>query len=109
PRSVKRSCWPSSSRRTSTRLATTSSAAPDSVSQGMGGGRGIIAAMPNIDIHAHWYPAEWLKLFEKDGPKEGGKLERTPGGYRILTSKIVNAFDQRFVEVDARIGEMDKR
>jgi hypothetical protein len=25
--------------------------------------------MQTIDIHAHWYPAEWLALFEKDGPK----------------------------------------
>jgi hypothetical protein len=37
--------------------------------------------MRTIDIHAHWYPEEWLKLFEKDGPKEGARLERTPKGF----------------------------
>ena len=21
-----------------------------------------------VDIHAHWYPADWLKLFEREGP-----------------------------------------
>ena len=29
----------------------------------------MIARMKTIDIHAHWYPADWLRLFEKDGPR----------------------------------------
>ena len=23
-----------------------------------------------VDIHAHWYPPEWLRLFERDGVRE---------------------------------------
>ena len=34
-----------------------------------------------VDIHAHWYPAEWLKVFEKDGAREGASLERREGKY----------------------------
>jgi len=70
----------------------------------------MITAMQIIDIHAHWYPREWLSLFEKDGAKEGGALERLPnGGYRIKAKAITNAFDERFVVVSERISEMDKR
>ena len=65
--------------------------------------------MKTIDIHAHWYPAEWLKVFEKDGPKEGAALERTGNGYRIRTERIVNAFDESFVGLESRLEAMDKR
>jgi aminocarboxymuconate-semialdehyde decarboxylase len=65
--------------------------------------------MKTIDIHAHWYPKEWLDLFEKDGPKEDAALERTATGYKIKAKHIVNAFDERFVPLDSRAKEMDKR
>ena len=66
--------------------------------------------MKTIDIHAHWYPEEWIRLFEKDGAAEGASLERSDGGgYRLKAKHITNAFDERFVVVDERIKEMDKR
>src|SRR5512140_558386 len=66
--------------------------------------------MRTVDIHAHWYPEEWLRLFEKEAPKEGGALERLAGGgYRIKAKAITNAFDERFVVVDQRVEEMGKR
>src|SRR2546422_2534968 len=65
--------------------------------------------MRAIDIHAHWYPQEWLQLFEKDGAKEGAGLERTAGGYRLKTETLVNAFDERFVDLASRIEKMDEK
>jgi aminocarboxymuconate-semialdehyde decarboxylase len=65
--------------------------------------------MTTIDIHAHWYPREWVALFEKDGPREGAKLERTDNGYRITTQKLVNAFDERFVDLASRLEKMDEK
>ena len=65
--------------------------------------------MRAIDIHAHWYPQEWLQLFEKDGAKEGARLERTAGGYRLKTETLVNSFDERFVELASRIEKMDEK
>jgi aminocarboxymuconate-semialdehyde decarboxylase len=65
--------------------------------------------MRTIDIHAHWYPEEWLKLFEKDGPKEGAKLERTPKGYTIRTERITNSFDEEFVSLDLRLAGMQRQ
>jgi len=62
-----------------------------------------------IDTHAHWYPAEWLKLFERDGPKEGANLERSANRYTIRTEKIVNAFDEEFVDVGLRLAGMDRQ
>jgi aminocarboxymuconate-semialdehyde decarboxylase len=65
--------------------------------------------MRTIDIHAHWYPEEWLKLFEKDGPKEGARLERTPKGYTVRTERITNAFDDEFVNPDLRLQGMRRQ
>ena len=64
--------------------------------------------MKTIDIHAHWYPSEWVTLFEKDGPKEGAALERDGGKYRLRAGKMANAFDERFVDVDVRLAKMDE-
>ena len=65
--------------------------------------------MRTIDIHAHWYPEEWLKLFEKDGPKEGATLERTAKGYTIRTERITNSFDEEFVNLDLRLQGMQRQ
>jgi aminocarboxymuconate-semialdehyde decarboxylase len=66
--------------------------------------------MTTVDIHAHWYPEEWLALFSKDGAKEGASLERKDGGGFMLRAKnITNGFDERFVVVDERIKAMDQR
>ena len=66
--------------------------------------------MRTVDIHAHWYPEEWLALFAKDGAREGASLERkSDGGFMLRAKHITNAFDQRFVVVDERVSAMDKR
>jgi aminocarboxymuconate-semialdehyde decarboxylase len=64
--------------------------------------------MQTIDIHAHWYPKEWLELFQKDGAKEDAVLERTGSGYKLRAGQITNAFDERFVGLDSRIKAMDQ-
>ena len=62
-----------------------------------------------IDIHAHWYPPEWLQLFEQDGAKEGACLERSGSRYTVRTQRIVNAFDAEFVDLDLRLAGMDRQ
>lgn len=62
-----------------------------------------------VDTHAHWYPAEWLKLFERDGSAEGARIERTAKGYTIRTERIVNAFDEQFVDLGLRLEGMDRQ
>ena len=65
--------------------------------------------MRTIDIHAHWYPADWLKLFERDGPKEGARLERGAKGYTVRTERITNAFDDEFVDLELRLAGMRRQ
>ena len=62
-----------------------------------------------VDTHAHWYPEEWLRLFERDGAAEGATLERGAKGYTIRTQRIVNAFDDEFVHLDLRLAGMDRQ
>jgi aminocarboxymuconate-semialdehyde decarboxylase len=62
-----------------------------------------------IDTHAHWYPAEWLELFERDGAAEGATLERTAKGYTIRTQRVVNAFDDEFVHLELRLAGMERQ
>ncbi len=62
-----------------------------------------------IDTHAHWYPEDWLKLFERDGAAEGARLERNEKGYTIRTERIVNAFDEQFVDLGLRLEGMNRQ
>jgi aminocarboxymuconate-semialdehyde decarboxylase len=62
-----------------------------------------------IDIHAHWYPEEWLRLFVKDGAAEGATLERNGAKYTIRTQRIVNAFDEEFVDLGLRLEGMKRQ
>ncbi len=62
----------------------------------------------SVDIHAHWYPIEWLKMFEREAPSEGGKLERDANRFLIRTARITNAFDQSFVDIESRLAVMDR-
>jgi len=64
--------------------------------------------MKTIDIHAHWYPVEWLRLMEQDAERFGGKLQRTPKGYAIATQLLTNAFTDEFVDLDRRLAGMDR-
>jgi aminocarboxymuconate-semialdehyde decarboxylase len=62
-----------------------------------------------VDTHAHWYPDDWLKLFARDGPAEGAQLEHTAKGYTIRTERIVNVFDEQFVDLGLRLEAMDRQ
>ncbi len=62
-----------------------------------------------VDTHAHWYPADWLKLFARDGAAEGARLERSAKGYTIRTERIGNAFDEQFVDLGLRLEAMDRQ
>ena len=66
--------------------------------------------MRTVDIHAHWYPQEWIRVFEKDGAKEGASIERRDGKYFLKVKHITNAFDERFVvHVILLLGQLKSR
>ena len=33
-----------------------------------------------IDVHAHWYPPQWLELVEKEAGTNGARVERNARG-----------------------------
>ena len=62
-----------------------------------------------VDIHAHWYPAEWIDLFEREGAKEGARLERSAGGYTLRAPRLSNAFTEEFVDLGQRLKGMRRQ
>jgi aminocarboxymuconate-semialdehyde decarboxylase len=68
-----------------------------------------VARLSVVDTHAHWYPREWLSLFERDGATEGATLERSDAGYTIRTQRVVNGFTDEFVDLDLRLEGMAKQ
>ena len=65
--------------------------------------------VPTIDTHTHWYPQEWIDLLARDGPTQGGKIERTAHGYKISAGKLNNAFSDEFVGIDLRLAGMNRQ
>jgi len=37
-----------------------------------------------IDVHAHWYPPQWLELVEKEAGANGGRVERNARGNMVI-------------------------
>ena len=37
-----------------------------------------------IDIHAHWYPPQWLELIEKESGDNGARIERNARGNMVI-------------------------
>jgi len=64
--------------------------------------------LKTIDIHAHWFPAEWVRLMEQDAGRFGATLQRTPKGYQIITALLANTFTDEFVDLDRRLAGMDR-
>jgi len=64
--------------------------------------------LKTIDIHAHWFPVEWVRLMEQDAERFGATLKRTPKGYQITTTLLANAFTDEFVDLDRRLAGMDR-
>ncbi|MGE5526431.1 MAG: amidohydrolase family protein [Rhodospirillaceae bacterium] len=60
-----------------------------------------------IDLHAHWYPKEWIALLERDGPGHGGSVSRMKGMTHISGGGIANAIDDSFIDLDLRLQKMD--
>src|SRR5262245_63626307 len=62
-----------------------------------------------IDVHAHWYPPEWVALLEREGDANGAKIGRNARGH--LTASIPNlsvSFQPQYIDIDSRLKAMDK-
>jgi aminocarboxymuconate-semialdehyde decarboxylase len=62
-----------------------------------------------IDVHAHWYPPEWVALLEREGDANGAKIGRNARGH--LTASIPNlsvSFQPQYIDIESRLRAMDK-
>ena len=65
--------------------------------------------MTTIDIHAHWYPPEWVELLEKEGPANGAKVVRDERGDVLLDIPAYrHAFRPRYIDIPTRLEMMDE-
>ncbi len=61
-----------------------------------------------IDLHAHWYPKEWIALLEREGKGQGGSVTRHGAKTHISGGGIANAIDDSFIDLDLRLKRMDE-
>ena len=62
-----------------------------------------------IDVHAHWYPPEWVALMEREGEVNGAKIGRNQRGN--VTASIPNlsvSFQPQYIDIATRLQAMDK-
>jgi aminocarboxymuconate-semialdehyde decarboxylase len=64
-----------------------------------------------IDIHAHYYPEEFLKLIEEEGAPFDAAVDRSnPKGFSIKLGKMqMPPLQASFTDLEARIADMDER
>ena len=68
-----------------------------------------MAKPPVIDIHAHWFPQEYLDVYEKHGARCGAKFVKDPRGPILEVGLTRTApLEPRFIDLDIRLAAMDK-
>src|SRR5262249_53189769 len=63
---------------------------------------------PVVDVHAHYYPPEWLRIVEKEGPALGVKLGKNDKGWTTVTiGDGTVALSPAHTDVETRVQKMD--
>ena len=62
-----------------------------------------------IDVHAHWYPPEWVALLEREGDANGAKMGRNQrGNVSIQIPGLTVSFQPQYIDIGSRLAAMDK-
>ncbi|MBI4589678.1 MAG: amidohydrolase [Candidatus Rokubacteria bacterium] len=66
---------------------------------------------PSVDIHAHFYPADYLKLIAEEGERFGVRLSRADPKGPVLETGLLRVGPLRaaFSDLDLRKREMDRQ
>src|SRR5262245_19717736 len=63
-----------------------------------------------IDIHAHYYPPDYLEVLGTDGAAFGGEYRTTPQGYFMRGGGFAGGpFPAKFTDLKLRLAEMDEQ
>jgi aminocarboxymuconate-semialdehyde decarboxylase len=61
-----------------------------------------------IDAHTHYYPAAWVSLVEKEGPKHGAQIGRDArGSVTFALGGMSSTFSRAYDDLEERIAYMD--
>lgn len=62
-----------------------------------------------IDIHAHFYPSEYLQTLERNGHRYGAGVVSDAQGFTVNAGSISMArLPEKFADIDLRVAEMDE-
>src|SRR5438128_627981 len=62
-----------------------------------------------IDVHAHWYPPQWLELVEKEARENGGSVERNARGNLVVVIPGLSVtFQPHYTDIPSRLKRMDE-
>ena len=67
--------------------------------------------MSAIDVHAHWFPPEWIALLEGEGHANGAKMGKNAKGWTNITIPgvaLVSSFQPDMVHLETMMSEMDR-
>ena len=68
-----------------------------------------ISRVKVIDVHAHWYPPEWVALLEREGDANGAKMGRNQrGNVTIQIPGLTVSFQPQYIDIGSRLAAMDK-
>jgi aminocarboxymuconate-semialdehyde decarboxylase len=63
----------------------------------------------NIDIHAHWYPRQWVALLEKEGASIGAEIGRNARGQvTFAVPGYRQNFQEQYIDLPTRLKMMDE-
>lgn len=63
---------------------------------------------PVIDVHAHWFPPEWVQLLEKEGPANGLNVDQNERAQMTFSVPgMERIFPATDVDLDIRLKAMD--
>ena len=66
--------------------------------------------MQVIDLHAHWFPQEWVSLLEEEGPANGAEMGRNSKGHvsiEIPGVALVSSFPTDMIDLGIMVKAMD--
>ena len=66
--------------------------------------------MRSIDVHAHWFPPEWVALLEKEGPDNGARMGRNAKGHvtiQLPGVALVSSFRPDMIDLGIMVKEMN--
>ncbi|WP_029529218.1 amidohydrolase family protein [Pseudomonas sp. R81] len=71
-------------------------------------GKGTDTSMKSVDIHAHYYPEEFLHLLGSEGKAFGGSYTRQKKAFSFATpAGSLGPLPLKFIDIQARLKDMD--